>query len=104
MTREELLNEIRSTYEWAEKSSGPFLVYGIAVTRVVFYHSTLREVMVQPFDPPEFQDMVVEVLETKLDEAFGALLPEEFEQVFRLSEEFRSWEENRHIPSARRVR
>lgn len=102
MTREELLIEIETMYERAEVSSRPAVDYGINVTIVVFYLTALGTVRCDPFKSSWFNDIVLEVLEKKLDESFGALSPEEFDQVFRLSEELRVWE-SQYIPSARKA-
>lgn len=104
MTDEELLAEIKLTYERAERNSHgrSFLNYDMKITSVVFYRVALHELENRPFKDEKFHDMVTGFVEMKLDAAFKALTPEEYELVFILSEELQEWEK-RYIPSAKKA-
>lgn len=105
MITDKLREEIRELYESAEAQTHkiPDFDYSVNTTRVIFYHNALLVITLDPFPDEEFQCMVIDILEEKLDQAFGMLDPEEYEQVFRLSEELREWQ-SQHIPSAKKAR
>lgn len=86
MTKEELVEEIRNAYERVE-ASWATPEYSVRVATTAFYLAALRSVKSAPFSEAFMQNEIVSFLEAKLDEAFGKLSNEDFEQVFRLIEE-----------------
>lgn len=81
MTRAELVEEIRNTFERAE---GLWLegFDNSRVGSVVFYLSALHKVQREPFNKNHVHREIVAFLQAKLDAVFDKLLEEDRDQVF----------------------